>query len=69
TGPHIALADGARLPALAAPGTPPPPRVWLAYLDFSGIADVRADLTTQGYVRRTHTYFPDPLYLDEYERP
>jgi len=68
SGPHIALDDGARLPALAALGNAPQ-RVWLAYLDFSGIADVRADLTTQGYVRRTHTYFPDPLYLDEYERP
>ena len=68
SGPHIALDDGARLPAPLITGNAPA-HIWLAYLDFSGIADVQAGLTTQGYVRRTHTYFPDPLYLDEYERP
>jgi hypothetical protein len=67
-GSHVAIRDGERLPALAAPGGARPDRVWLAYLDFQGIDAVRADLAAQGYVRRSHTEYPDMLYLDLYTR-
>ena len=64
--PHVAIRDGGRLPALTAPGGGHPDRVWLVYLDFQGIEAVRADLAAQGYVRRSHTEYPDGLYLDLY---
>ncbi|HET7081752.1 MAG TPA: hypothetical protein VFM49_30350, partial [Chloroflexia bacterium] len=64
--PHAVIRDGGRLPALTAPDGAHPDRVWLAYLDFQGIEAVRADLAAQGYVRRSHTEYPDGLYLDQY---
>jgi hypothetical protein len=66
--PHIVIRDGERLPVLAAAGAARPDKVWLAYLDFQGIDAVRADLAAQGYVRRSHTAYPDLLYLDLYTR-
>jgi mannosyltransferase len=68
TRPHVAIRDGGRLPALTAPGGGRLDRVWLAYLDFQGIDALRADLAAQGYVRRSHTEYPDQLYLDLYTR-
>jgi hypothetical protein len=68
TRPHIAIRDGGRLPALADAGGARPDRVWLAYLEFQGIDAVRADLAAQGYVRHSHTAYPDLLYLDLYTR-
>jgi hypothetical protein len=64
--PHAAIRDGGRLPTLTAPGGGRPDRVWLAYLEFQGIDAVQADLAAQGYVRRSHTEYPDRLYLDLY---
>jgi 4-amino-4-deoxy-L-arabinose transferase-like glycosyltransferase len=66
TRPHAAIRDGGRLPALTAPDGARPDRIWLAYLDFQGSDAVRADLAAQGYVRRSHTEYPDGLYLDQY---
>jgi hypothetical protein len=38
-------------------------------MEYSGIEQIRGQLEALGYVRRSHTYYPDPLFLDYYELP
>lgn len=64
---HIALGDGASLPAM--PHARRNAALWLAYIAGTGEDRLQAQLAAQGYTRVLHAYYPYPLYLDLYAQP
>ena len=68
-GRYIPIDDGELLPALTKPGESEVDALWLAYMEYGRIEEIRGQLEALGYVRLSHKYYPDPLFLDYYELP
>jgi mannosyltransferase len=66
-GRYIPIDDGELLPALMKPGESEVDALWLAYMEYGRIEEIRGQLEALGFVRLSHKYYPDPLFLDYYE--